>query len=94
LNDVEKLTDKLSSVIIGAAKTGRIETLFVPVGRQKRGTLDNESGEISVHEHAEPGDKDLLCVASMRTLRGGGDVFVVRPEEMPNESLIAAVLGN
>ena len=92
----EKLGTKRASnnlsKIIGAAKTGQIETLFVPVGKQKWGTLDNESGRIEVHERAEPGDKDLLCVASMRTLRRGGDVFVVRPEEMPNESLIAAVL--
>jgi hypothetical protein len=80
--------------IMTAAKTGRIETLFVPVGRQKWGTLDKNSGQINVHERPEPGDMDLLCVASMRTLRRGGDVFVVRPEEMPNESLIAAVLRN
>ena len=82
------------SKIIGAAKTGQIETLFVPVGKQKWGTLDGQSGGIDVHERPQPGDKDLLCVASMRTLRGGGNVFVMRPEEMPNESLIAAVLRN
>lgn len=80
--------------IIAAAKTGEIETLFVPVGRQKWGTFDNETGELSVHKEAKPGDKDLLCVASTRTLRTGGDVFVLAPEQMPDNALIAAVLRN
>ena len=78
--------------IFAAAKTGRIETLFVPVGRQTWGTFDNETGGLSLHKKAKPGDKDLLCVASTRTLRTGGDVFVLQPELMPGNSIIAAVL--
>lgn len=80
--------------IFSAAKSGRIETLFVPVGKQTWGTFDNKTNELEVHKQAEPGDKDLLCVASTRTLRQGGEVFVVLPEQMPNDSLIAAVLRN
>lgn len=78
--------------IFKAAGEGRIEKLFVPVGKQKWGNFDNNTDELRVHGQAKPGDKDLLCVASSRTLRRGGEVFVVLPEQMPDESSIAAVL--
>lgn len=78
--------------IFKAAGDGRIETLFVPVGRQKWGKFDRQTGELEIHRRVEPGDKDLLCVASTRTLLKGGEVFVVLPEQMPDESAIAAVL--
>lgn len=80
--------------IFNAARSGRIETLFVPVGKQKWGKFDNQTNYLEINEQAKPGDKDLLCVASTRTLRGGGEVFVVLPEQMPDNSLIAAVLRN
>jgi hypothetical protein len=80
--------------IFNAARNGRIATLFVPVGKQKWGRFDNQTNELEFNEEAKPGDKDLLCVASTRTLRSGGEVFVVLPEQMPNNSLIAAVLRN
>lgn len=82
------------SKIFHAARVGKIKTLFVPVGRQKWGTFDNETGELQINARPEPGDKDLLCVASTRTLRRGGEVFVVPPEQMPGKSLIAAVWRN
>jgi hypothetical protein len=82
------------SKIFHAARAGRIETLFVPVGRQKWGTFDNATGELQINARPEPGDKDLLCVASTRTLRRGGEVFVVPPKKMPGKSLIAAVWRN
>jgi len=80
--------------IFSAARSGRIETLFVPVGKQKWGKFNNQTNEIEINEQAKAGDKDLLCVASTRTLRNGGEVFVVLPEQMPDNSLIAAVLRN
>ena len=92
----EKLGTRLASNnisdIFRAAKDGRIETLFVPVGKQKWGQFDNKTDELQINEEAKPGDKDLLCVTSSRTLRKGGEVFVVLPEQMPEESSIAAVL--
>jgi hypothetical protein len=58
----------------------------------KMGYFDNSTGELRMHERPAPGDKNLLCVASTRTLRNGGEVFVLSPERMPNNSPIAAVL--
>lgn len=82
------------SKIFHAARAGRIETLFVPVGKQNWGTFNNQTGKLQINNQPAPGDKDLLCVASTRTLRRGGEVFVVPPEQMPGNSLIAAVLRN
>lgn len=91
----EKIGTRLASnnlkKIFTAARAGRIETLFVPVGKHKWGNFDPQTDRLEVHGRAKPGDKDLLCVASSRTLRNGGEVFVVRPEEMPADSSIAAV---
>lgn len=80
------------SEIFKAANEGRIETLFVPVGKQEWGKFDNKTNELQIHDKAKPGDKDLLCVTSTRTLLKGGKVFVVLPEQMPGESSIAAIL--
>lgn len=80
------------SKVFSAAKDGRIETLFVPVGKQTWGTFDKRSDDLKIHKRAKPGDKDLLCVASFKTLEEGGEVFVVLPEQMPEDSMIAAVL--
>lgn len=90
----EGLASNNFSKVFNAAKDGRIETLFVPVGKQKWGTFDKQSDELELHERAKPGDKDLLCVASFKTLEEGGEVFVVLPEQMPDNSIIAGVLKN
>ncbi len=80
------------SEIFKAAGNGRIEMLFVPVGKQEWGKFDSSSDELIVHDQPKPGDKDLLCVTSTRTLREGGEVFVMLPEQMPGASSVAAVL--
>ena len=78
--------------IFKAAKEGRVDTLFVPVGIQQWGIFNSRTGETEIHELTKPGDKDLLCVASTKTLQKGGKVFVVLPEQMPNNAPAAAIL--
>lgn len=87
----ELASDKFTD-IFKAANEGRVETLFVPVGKQQWGVFDKKSNKIKVHKKERPGDKDLLCVTSTRTLLNGGKVFVVLPEQMPKKSSIAAIL--
>jgi len=87
-----KLASDNLNEIFKASKDGRVETLFVPVGKQKWGKFDNKTNELRINQTAKPGDKDLLCVASTRTLQKGGKVFVVLPEQMPDKSSIAAIL--
>lgn len=80
------------SEVFEASVDGRIDTLFVPVGKQKWGTLDHKTNKVQIHANAKPGDKDLLCVTSTNTLLKGGKVFAVLPEQMPGNSTVAAIL--
>ena len=86
------LTSTDLPTVFKAAFNGRIDTLFVPVGKQAWGVFDEGSNTIIRHEENRPGDKDLLCVASSRTLINGGRVFVVLRNQMPDRSTIAAVM--
>lgn len=75
-----------------AAFHGRVDTLFVPVGVQVWGRLDQEAGVVSVHPDRVTGDEDLLDLAAIQTLTNGGDVFAVSPDEMPASAPLAAIL--
>jgi Bacterial archaeo-eukaryotic release factor family 3 len=78
--------------IVMAAYDGRIGTLFVPVGVQQWGMFDRESRTVQAHQEAEAGDEDLLDVAAMYTLLRRGTVYAVTPDELPDQSLAAALL--
>jgi hypothetical protein len=78
-------------LIIPAVHRGQVETLFVVGGQQQWGAYDPETNAIVLHESMQPGDEDLLDLAATRTFLTGGAVYVVAPEEMPVEGLIAAV---
>lgn len=92
----EKLGTGLASEdfieVFKAVLNGRIDTLFVPVGKQKWGTFDSSKNEIKINKMAKPGDYDLFCMASTKTLLKGGKVFAVRPEQMPNKTSVAAIM--
>ncbi|MDD3581859.1 MAG: hypothetical protein PHW74_12665 [Desulfobacca sp.] len=84
-------TSKQIREIVPAAYHGRIETLFVAVGKQQWGTFDPQGHAVAVHPEPEPGDQDLLDLAALHTLLKGGSVFAVKPENVPDGSLLAAV---
>ena len=75
-----------------AAHHGRIAVLFVAVGVQVWGRFDPENNRVDLHETPQPGDEDLLDFTAIQTLLKGGAVFVVSPEEVPDQALVAAVL--
>lgn len=86
------LTSENFIEIFKAALNGRIETLFVPIGKQQWGDFDKTKNELKIHHKPKPGDKDLLCVVSTKTLTTGGRVFAMLPEQMPNNATVAAVM--
>ena len=53
---------------IRAAHQGRVETLFVAVGKHLWGTWDETTEAIHIHEAPEPGDLDLLDAAAAQGL--------------------------
>ena len=71
---------------------GRVEVLIVALGVQVWGKLNKENDEVTLSETKQPGSEDLLDLAAVQTLVNGGSVFAVAPEEVPENSLIAAVL--
>ncbi|NIR42800.1 MAG: hypothetical protein GWN99_02900 [Gemmatimonadetes bacterium] len=78
-----RATDELDA-IVPAAHNGRIASLFVAVGVQRWGTYDPSGQDLMVHDEPEPGDQDLLDLAAVQTLAHGGDVFAVKPDEIPD----------
>jgi hypothetical protein len=83
----------LAEVLI-AAHAGRVDTLFVAVGRQRWGSVDFETGLVRLQDQAGAGVEDLLNVAAVHVLASGGAVFAVPSEEVPGDNgaaLLAAV---
>jgi release factor family 3 len=77
--------------IIAAAGQGRVDSLFVAMGKEVWGTVSPETGKIQIHQEPQPGDEDLLDLAALQTLFNSGTVFVVPPERVPDDKLLAAV---
>ena len=77
---------------IRAAHQGRVDTLFVAVGRHLWGTWDEMTEAIHLHDEPRAGDIDLLDAAAAQAWLHGGTVFAVTPDEVPGEGLLAAVL--
>lgn len=63
------------------------------LGVQKWGVYDSISNAVAQHGRAEPGDRDLLDLAAVRTLMNGGEVYAVEAKSIPagDERATAAV---
>jgi hypothetical protein len=91
LRDKGKASVELDKVIPAACR-GRVGTLFVAVREHRWGSYDPGSDRLVLHSEEEPGDEDLLDLAAVCTLAGGGRVFVVEPEEVPGGVPVAATM--
>jgi hypothetical protein len=87
----EELASTDTLAIVTAARAGRVDTVFVPVGVQRWGRLDPSSFEAEIHEQREAGDVDLLDTAAIWTARNGGVVYVEDPQDTDLSALPAAV---
>lgn len=77
--------------ILPAAHYGRVDTLFVAVNRQQWGNFEPDTNTINLYGAAKPGADDLLDVAAMQTLLHGGTVYAVEPNQVPDNTPIAAI---
>ncbi|GAB4334613.1 MAG: hypothetical protein Kow0099_06750 [Candidatus Abyssubacteria bacterium] len=77
--------------ILVESHNGRVESLFLEQGVRKWGGFDAETRTLQLHDEQRPGDEDLLDLACIQTLLHGGAVYSVKPEEMVDDSSIAAV---
>ena len=77
--------------IVPAAYYGRVDTLFIALGPEIRGTFNPDTGAVAVHQNAEPHDQDLLDFAAVYTLSQKGSVFTLPPERVFDHSPAAAM---
>lgn len=85
----DRSSDRIEE-IVPAAHMGRIESVFVPTGLHIWGTFAPEN--FKVVEARAPGadNEDLLDLTAVQTLLHDGQVYVMAPDEIPGDSLVAA----
>ncbi len=76
--------------IVSSALHGRIDSLFVAVGIQQWGVLEN-GGDVELHDVRQPGDQDLLDLAAVETLAHAGSVYAVDADSVPKPSAGSSV---
>jgi len=74
--------------LVKAAFEGRIGQLFVREGSQTMGVFDRNEMQMKVQGRQE----DLVNAAALQTLAFGGEVFVMKPEDVPGGHQMAAIL--
>jgi hypothetical protein len=84
-------TSKDPREIVPAAYHGRVESLFVAVGRQQWGDYDPATNRVHIHAEPRTGDFDVLDLAAIQTLLHGGSVYAMEPSGVPEGSLLAAI---
>jgi len=84
-------SDDLKTVA-GSVARGRVKLLFVESGRRIWGMLSPETGEILPGDPSRNAyDVDLLDEMAEITLSRGGEVYVLRGDEMPTPKGIGAI---
>jgi hypothetical protein len=78
--------------IVRAATEGRVDTLFVPPGEHRWGSVDALSHQVAMHADPLRGDEDLLDRAAVWTLLNAGTVFAVPAADVPGPGPAAALL--
>lgn len=77
--------------IVPAAVHGRVEILLVAEGAHLWGEFDSSTLSVEVHEEAQPGDEDLIDLASASTLDNSGTVHAVPSEQLPGPDGLVAI---
>jgi hypothetical protein len=90
LSDTDKTSDKIEE-ILPAAFHGRVRTLFLRRDARLWGRFDEGRLAVETHEAPRPGDTDLLDLAAIYVLQSKGAIYTLPQEEMPTESLQAAL---
>jgi hypothetical protein len=86
----DRASDSLRE-IVPKAYDGRIDILFIAVGVQQWGIFDPDKCLVHPHPEPEPADEDLLDFAAVHTYLNGGTVYALKPEEMPDQTSLAAL---
>ena len=63
------------SDIVSASGTGRVATIFVGNDRPVWGSIDAETGVVTINDERRPGDEDLVNRSVAQTLLHGGSAY-------------------
>lgn len=74
-----------------AAYNGQLEILFLADGAEQWGRFDEQTNQVQMHQHKEPGDLDLYDFTAIQTIMNGGSVYIMDSEKIPDGSDIAAL---
>ena len=77
--------------IIKASLEGKIETLFITRDLVQWGFYVPKTNTLSLYEEQKPNSRDLYDYATTQTLNNSGTVYSLKPEEMIENSQIAAI---
>ena len=64
----------------------RVDSLFVNKKESIWGTVHNDSFEVMRHTEKQPGDEDLLNFAAIKAYLNKGNVYLMEPEQMPDQN--------
>lgn len=78
--------------ILPAAYQGRVHALLIAAHQQLWGTFNPETQTVNVYAAPELNRDDLLNMAAIQTLLYKGQVYIVEPDQMPEQTSVAAVL--
>ena len=78
--------------VVSAAHYGRIDAVLVAEHVSVWGHFDEANDRLTVHNHPQPEDDELLNEIVAETLRKGGRAFIAQRQELPPQSLAAATL--
>ena len=85
----QEASDRLEQ-IVAAAAVGQLDTLFVVEDAQYWGEFDPQSNRVATHPEQKENSIDLIDFAASKTYLQGGRVYLLKPEEMPDNTPMAA----
>lgn len=86
----DKQSNNLSQ-IVEAAYYGKIDSLFLSIGKQSWGWFDQEKDTVHHSSKMKNGEHDLINAAAIKTITQGGNVYALDKEDMPHKSTVAAI---
>lgn len=86
------LTSSIIADIIPAAYYGQIAQLFVEEHAHVWGTFDEMANELQLHDEMQESSDCLVDQVIIKTIQTGGEVFLMPKEEMPQDSVMAAIM--
>ncbi|MEX0609116.1 MAG: hypothetical protein WD016_05770 [Balneolaceae bacterium] len=77
--------------IVKGAYFGKVDTLFVPMGRKQWGKFNPDENQVHLTETPTSETVDLINFTAISALRNGSTLYGLHPDEMPHSSNLAAI---